>query len=98
MERRQEGDHSLLNRGSVLRKTGGSYVSMVLRMPEILRLFDPKNGSAESELFVAECASIIDPDMMAARLGYLRHPLYKQAIEEKASCASSPGLSVHVLC
>ena len=48
VERRQEGDHSLVHRASSLRRVGGAYVSMLLRMPEILRVF--QRGLVEDEV------------------------------------------------
>ena len=84
VERRQEGDHSLIKRGASLRKVSGSYVSTLLRMREVLKIFESGPGELSSS-FVSEFARILHPDDMARKLGFYRHPLYAEAVQDKAS-------------
>ena len=85
VERRQEGDHSLVHRASSLRRVGGAYVSMLLRMPEILRVF--QRGLVEDEVarFMCEFVRVLNPDHLAKRLGFFKHPLYLAATREEQS-------------
>ncbi|CAE7253642.1 unnamed protein product, partial [Symbiodinium necroappetens] len=70
VERRQEGDHSLIKRGASLRK--------------VLKIFESGPGELSSS-FVSEFARILHPDDMARKLGFYRHPLYAEAVQDKAS-------------
>ena len=80
--RRQEGDHSLVSRGSVNRRVSGSYVSMLLRMKEIASLFEGQRTTAAVSEFLSEFVAILKPDEMAQRLGLYRHLLYLEAVQE----------------
>ena len=84
VERRQEGDHSLISRGSVNRRVGGSYVSMQLRMQEVTRIFESRDEGLRAE-FLEAFSGILKPDVMASKLGFAKHPLYVKAIEEGLS-------------
>ena len=67
-----------MNRGAVHRKVSGSYTSMILRMGEIVDLFEGSEGSS----FLLEFADVMNPDDMAERLGLFKHPLYQEAYTE----------------
>ena len=74
-ERRQEGDHSLLHRGSSSRASG-PYNSLVLRMPELEKRCKTKAAWRKcSRLY----KSLADVKSLAARLGVQRHPLFVRA-------------------
>ena len=74
-ERRQEGDHSLLHRGSSSRASG-PYNSLVLRMPELEKRCKTKAAWRKcSRLY----KSLADVKSLAARLGVQRHPLSVRA-------------------
>ena len=81
-ERNQEGDHSWVHRGAVLRTVGGPYVSCLIRMPEVESLFDRR---AEFEHLIDCFAMIAKPDDFAKRFGFWKHPLWQQAVQEKRS-------------
>ena len=83
VERQQEGDHSRIHRASSLRRVGGPYVSMLLRMPEILKVFQAGDSGDSSANFLREFVRILDPDQLAKRLGFFNHPLYLEAVRDK---------------
>ena len=78
VERRQEGDHSLVSRACAGRTVGGPYVSCVLRVREITPIFE---NPVDSQAFMRCFASILNPDELAKQLGFWRHPLYQEAVQ-----------------
>ena len=76
--------HSLINRGSINRHVGGSYVSMQLRTQEVTRIFESRDEGLRAE-FLEASSGIMKPDVMASKLGFAKHPLYAKAIEEGLS-------------
>ena len=54
---------------------------MILRMKEIVTIFETR-GDNDSSRFLLEFAEITKPDIMAKRLGLLRHPVYQEAVME----------------
>ena len=81
VERVLEGDHSLVHQGAIATsRAGGPYVSCILRMPEVERLFDHDD---EYRKYLELYTSLQQPDMLAKRLGFWKHPLYRAAIFEK---------------
>ena len=54
---------------------------MQLRMQEVVSIFESKQEQQRHE-FLEDFASILKPDRMALRLGFAKHPLYVQAVEE----------------
>ena len=81
VERVQEADHSLIHRGAIsASKAGGPYVSMILRIPEVERLFDRE---AEYTAFLRDYSHVSISDNLAKRLGFWKHPLWCAAVEEK---------------
>ena len=59
VERIQEADHSIVNRFIVDRKVSGPYVSTVLRMPEMQRLF---GQSEDYAMLLEQYRKVEDPD------------------------------------
>ena len=79
VERRQEGDHSIVSRACANRQVSGPYVSCVLRMREITPIFESEDDSR----VMVECyGSIQNPDDMAKRLHFWRHHMYQEAVQE----------------
>ena len=57
---------------------------MILRMKEIVTIFETR-GDNDSSRFLLEFAEITKPDIMAKRLGLLRHPVYQEAVPLKVT-------------
>ena len=92
VERLQEGDHSLVNRAANLRKVSGAYVSCALRQPEVDAIFESGSHRAPApcptddslQRFLTHTSAMTNPDCMAEKLGFTRHPQWKAALDEKA--------------
>ena len=78
VERIIEAEHSQLQRGTYQRKVSGSYVSMLLRMPEITSLFE--QGPAPTT-FVSAFQRLQDPNVLAETFHWQGHPRWKEAVD-----------------
>ena len=81
VERCQEADHSILHRKGSTRSVTAPYVSLTLRMPELVAMFDEPAVFKE---FMSCFEQIEKLDSAAMQLGFHRHPRWKAARERKA--------------
>ena len=65
-----------------MRRVGGSYVSCILRMKEVIQIFGSDDAAAD---FLRDFGSILHPDDMAKKLGFFKHPTYFKASQDKAN-------------
>ena len=79
-ERRQEGDHSLIERGAQT-TASAPYLSLVLRLREVEHICSSVDGLQHFCQLWAEAK----PKKAAIRLGLSRHPLWRDAIAERQS-------------
>lgn len=80
VERIQEGDHSIVNRMVQNRRVNGPYIACAIRMPEVKAIL----SSAEKySSFLGKFEEISQPDHLAKRFGFWRHPLWQNACAEK---------------
>ena len=85
VERLQEGDHSLVCRGArSASRASGAYVSCILRIGEVEELFEA-NLAQDYSAYIGHLEDLSKADVLAKRLGFWRHPLWRRANDEKAT-------------
>ena len=80
VERIQEADHAQVNIGVGKRRVGGSYVSCLLRGPEIRELLHEPPAWAQ---FLQQYPRIQNVDEMAMRLGFFHVPRWQELCKQK---------------
>eukprot|EP00971_Amphidinium_carterae_P304532 6051464-Amphidinium_carterae.2 len=94
VERRQEADHSLINRMSAKRKVSAAYIANVLRVPEVEKLFAKP---AECQRYLQHLQDVRKLSDMAVRLGFARHPLWIACVRANAPYTQRVQLAMRIV-
>ena len=82
MERIQESDHALVQMSTLRRHVVGPFVSLGLRMPEVLQLLE--DGAEKSPTFFQLVSVFKHPPRIAEALGLQQHPMWQQILQTEA--------------